>query len=141
MWRVVVSWLIIAQKEKKKKQIQQTIVRKLNEKKGGKNEKNVKKIVFVVFLRSLNNCGDRDDVTMFYPVVNGGSMTTLQSEEERSHYMQSVFLKLNKNLLTMFVTNLGIKTLMKITRVCKSSAIKLVNSCMNKLKAYVFKKH
>ena len=44
----------------------------------------------------LNNCGDRDDVTMYYPVMNvpqcegqlstyhlnGGSMTTPQSEEK-----------------------------------------------------------
>ena len=67
---------------------------------------------------------------MFYPVMNGGSMTTLQSGEEKSHYLQSVLLKLNKNLLAM-----------KITRVCKLEAIKLVNSCMNRLKASVFKKH
>ena len=44
----------------------------------------------------LNNCGDRDDVTMYYPVMNvtqcdgqlstyhlnGGSMTNPQSEEK-----------------------------------------------------------
>ena len=62
----------------------------------------------------LNNCGDRDDVTMYYPVMNvtqcegqlstyhlnGGSMTTPQSEEK------NIYIYFFKTLYNTTLNNL-----------------------------------